>query len=165
MFDIIKMVVASGRFHKRSPAVNVIEITLNYQGRETLTFFAKEPTSVVLPEFGIGNLRLPKGFRTGRLEASAMEFSVQHKPEQRRFEVLVDGDAAYLEYLDHGKTLVMTHTFVPPSLRGKGLAGRLTQSALDFARREGKSVDPQCSYVAAYLDQHAEYAGLRETKS
>ena len=100
-----------------------------------------------------------------RLKALIVEFPIHHKPEQGRFEVQLDGDAAYLEYLDRGKTLVMTHTFVPPSLRGKGLAGQLTRSALDFARREGKSVDPQCSYVAAWLDQHAEYADLREPKT
>jgi predicted GNAT family acetyltransferase len=36
---------------------------------------------------------------------------------------------------------------------------------LDFARETGKTVDPQCSYAAAFLEQHPEYAGLREQKS
>ena len=94
-----------------------------------------------------------------------MENSVQHTPEQDRFEIQIDDDTAYLEYEQRGKTLILTHTYVPPALRGQGLAGKLTAHALDFARHEGKSVDPQCSYVAAFLDQHPEYADLRERKS
>ena len=77
----------------------------------------------------------------------------------------IDGATAYLEYLDQGRSLVLTHTFVPPALRGRGLAGRLTRAALDFAREKGKIVDPQCSYAASFMDQHPEYADLREAGS
>lgn len=91
-----------------------------------------------------------------------MEIPVQHHPVSSRFETQIDNAIAYLEYLDRGRVLVLTHTFVPPPLRGKGLAGRLTQAALDFARKEGKKVEPQCSYAAAFLNQHPEYDDLRE---
>ena len=90
---------------------------------------------------------------------------MQHNPEQDRFEIQIDDGIAYLEYEERGKTLIFTHTYVPPALRGKGLAGQLTVRALDFARKEGKTIDPQCSYVAAYLDSHPDYADLREPKS
>ena len=91
-----------------------------------------------------------------------MDIPVQHNSRQNRFEMEIDGATAYLEYLDQGQRLVLTHTFVPPPLRGKGLAGKLTRAALDFAREKGKTVDPQCSYVAAFMEQHPEYAGLRQ---
>ena len=91
-----------------------------------------------------------------------MDLPIQHHPISNRFEIQIDDAFAYLEYLDAGRTLVLTHTFVPPPLRGQGLAGRLTRAALDFARKEGKTVDPQCSYAAAFMDQHPEYAGLRQ---
>jgi predicted GNAT family acetyltransferase len=94
-----------------------------------------------------------------------MENPVQHNPEQDRFEIQIDGEIAYLEYEERGKTLIFTHTYVPPSLRGKGLAGKLTVRALDFARKEGKTVDPQCSYVSAWLDSHPDFADLREPNS
>ena len=86
---------------------------------------------------------------------------VQHHPDRGRFEIQMAGETAFAEYHDHGPVLVMTHTFVPPALRGKGLAGCLVQRALDFARQCGKKIDPQCSYVASYLDQHPEHADLR----
>ena len=93
-----------------------------------------------------------------------MEIPVQHHSGSGRFEMEIDGATAYLEYLDQGRSLVLTHTFVPPALRGRGLAGRMTRAALDFAREKGKTVDPRCSYAAAFLDQHPEYADLREQK-
>ena len=95
------------------------------------------------------------------LEPTIMEIPIQHHPASNRFEIRIEDDIAYLEYLDSGGSLALTHTFVPPALRGKGLAGKLARAALDFARKEGKHVDPQCSYVAAFMDQHPEYADLR----
>jgi len=91
-----------------------------------------------------------------------MEISVQHHPVSGRFEAQIDDAVAHLEYLDQGRRLVLTHTFVPPALRGRGLAGILTRAALDFARKEGKKVEPQCSYAAAFMEQHPEFANLRE---
>jgi len=90
-----------------------------------------------------------------------MDASVKHHPDRKRFEIQIAGDTAYAEYLEQGQTLVLTHTFVPPSLRGKGLAGVLVQHVLNFARKEQKSVEPQCSYAAAFMNQHPEYADLR----
>ena len=91
-----------------------------------------------------------------------MEFSAQHRPDRKRFEIQIGGDTAYAEYEDAGRSLVLTHTFVPKALRGRGLAGILVRSALDFARQKRIKVNPQCSYAAAYLDQHPEYHDLRE---
>jgi len=105
------------------------------------------------------------GAKAGSFEPSNMEIAVQHHTGLHRFEIHVEGATACLEYLVRGKTLVLAQTYVPPPLRGKGLAGILTRHALDFARKEGKTVDPQCSYVAAWLDRHTEYANLREPKA
>jgi uncharacterized protein len=91
----------------------------------------------------------------------AMETSAQHNPDQGRFEIRVDDDVACLDYQERGQTLVLTHTWVPPVLRGQGLAGKLTEAALTYARQAKKTIDPQCSFVAAYLDQHPEYSDLR----
>jgi len=55
----------------------------------------------------------------------------------------------------------MNHTSVPDELRGQGVAGRLVKTALGAARAAGVKVDPQCSYVALYMERHPEYADLR----
>jgi len=80
----------------------------------------------------------------------------------QRFELIIEGQMARLDYVEQGENLlVFTHTFVPDALRGQNVAARLTKCALDDARRQGKKVVPQCSYVATYLERNKEYADLR----
>jgi predicted GNAT family acetyltransferase len=80
----------------------------------------------------------------------------------KRFELSLEGNLALLEYVEQGENLlIFTHTFVPPELRGRNVAAKLTKFALDDARLQGKKVVPQCSYVAAYMERNKEYADLR----
>ena len=75
-----------------------------------------------------------------------------HNREQQRFEVaLEDGSVAELSYILNPDTLSITHTYVPDAARGQGVAGRMTQAALEYARTHDLEVIPICSYAAAYL--------------
>lgn len=86
---------------------------------------------------------------------------ILHNAPASRFEVEVEGRLSILDYVRRERELVLTHTFVPPELRGRGLAEKLVRTALDFARGEGCRVVPACSYVDAFLRRHPEYADLR----
>ena len=77
--------------------------------------------------------------------------TVTHLSEQSRFETVVDGVTGYLTYERHGNTVAMTRTVVPPEIGGRGIAGQLTRSAVQWAREQGLAIDPQCSYVRAWL--------------
>ncbi|GFP89808.1 acetyltransferase at1g77540 [Phtheirospermum japonicum] len=63
---------------------------------------------------------------------------------------------AYLEYELRGnngnaggaKVMDITHTFVPPSKRGLGLAAHLCVAAFSHAQNRNLSVIPTCSYVS-----------------
>lgn len=79
----------------------------------------------------------------------------------KRFELSLEGKLAQLDYVEQGNLIIFTHTFVPEELRGQNVAARLTKFALDDARRLGKKVVPQCSYVAAYMERNKEYADMR----
>ncbi|KJK03650.1 GNAT family N-acetyltransferase [Pseudomonas sp. BGr12] len=80
--------------------------------------------------------------------------SIQHDETSHQFVTTVDGHRAYLAYMDLGKqTLDIYRTFVPDSLRGRGIAAALTEHALQFAERKGYSVIPSCSYVERYLER------------
>lgn len=83
------------------------------------------------------------------------ELSVHHDKVAHQFQVEINGQRAYLVYMDLGKrTLDFYRTFVPDTLRGKGVAARLVKTALDYAREEGYTVIPSCSYVERYLHRN-----------
>ncbi len=82
------------------------------------------------------------------------EITIQHDPDDKQFFITIDGTRAYLAYMDLGrKTLDIYRTFVPNALRGKGLAAKLTEHALQFASDRGYEVIPSCSYVERYMQR------------
>ena len=83
-----------------------------------------------------------------------MDVDVVHLPDRSRFEARVEGQTAYLTYAQEGGTVAMTHTIVPPEIGGRGIAGELTRTAVQWARDAELEVDPQCSYVRAWLHKH-----------
>jgi len=93
--------------------------------------------------------------------SDANTLSVRHNRARKRFETESEGLTAFLEYSERDGVWILTHTFVSKALRGRGIAGILTQSAIEIAERENRKVDPQCSYAAAYLQKHPEYGHLR----
>lgn len=46
-------------------------------------------------------------------------------------------------------TVTADRTFVDPSLRGQGVAGKLLDAAVEHARNAGWTIVPRCSYVAS----------------
>lgn len=86
--------------------------------------------------------------------------NIKHDESGRCFELLVEGHRCVLDYTLHNNVMTVTHTGVPSELGGRGLAADLTKFALDHAQSQGWKVIPQCSYVAAYVKKHPEYAGI-----
>lgn len=92
----------------------------------------------------------------------SLTLTIEHDQEACRFAINCDGVEAYLSYMNLGQnTLDIYRTFVPTALRGKGLASRLTQAALDYAHDAGFQVIPSCSYVERYMQRQARYAATR----
>ena len=88
------------------------------------------------------------------------DFVIRHNVPFSRFETELDGKLAVADYRLDGKIMVFTHTFVPPEMRGRGVAEKLVRAALEWARAQGRHVVPQCSYVAVFVERHAEYQDL-----
>lgn len=80
--------------------------------------------------------------------------SISHDPGARRFTTVVEGKRAHLDYTLDGHVMAITHTVVPPAIGGRGIAAELMRAALDAAHGAGWSVNPICSYAAAYLLKH-----------
>ena len=85
---------------------------------------------------------------------------VRHDPTAREFSVEMDDYIGVLNYDLRGKAMTITHTLVPEAIGGRGIAAELTRVALGTARASGWKVVPMCSYTAAYLRRHPEYADL-----
>ncbi|MBP1756170.1 MAG: hypothetical protein H6Q59_2568 [Firmicutes bacterium] len=49
------------------------------------------------------------------------------------------------------------HTFVDPSLRGQGVAGKLMEAAVAYFRSNGLKAKPTCSYAVKWFSEHPEY--------
>ena len=92
-----------------------------------------------------------------------MSTAIRHEPQSQRFVIDSDGDggAALIQYrtLDE-QTLDFNHTYVPATLRGGGIASRLTHHALRYAREHGYKVVPSCPFVAVFIERHPEYQDL-----
>lgn len=92
--------------------------------------------------------------------ATPGEILVIHNEAEHRFEARLLGELAVCDYERESNRLVFTHTFVPPGLRGRGIAETLVRAALDYARAQKLQIVPACSYVAAFVERHREFQAL-----
>jgi predicted GNAT family acetyltransferase len=89
-----------------------------------------------------------------------MSLSIENLADQGRFQTVVDGHMAFAQYTLAKGLLTIVHTEVPAELGGRGIAGELVKSMLEYAREQGAKVRPACSYATAYLERHPEYSSL-----
>jgi predicted GNAT family acetyltransferase len=77
---------------------------------------------------------------------------IEHDVERRRFVLLVDGSEALLEYrVLPGNAIDFSHTFVPPMLRGRGIAEKLVRRGLAWAREQNYEIQASCWYVQRFI--------------
>lgn len=82
---------------------------------------------------------------------------INHNPQTHRFVLAKDGETAYVEYVLNEDSLDITHTFVPKSLEGQGIASALVKEAYDYALGKGLWPKATCSYAVVWLKRHSEY--------
>lgn len=89
-----------------------------------------------------------------------MNRSIKHNPKEQRFEWTEDSLLSVLDYTLQGNVMTITHTGVPSTVGGRGIAADLSKHALETARDSGWLVRPVCSYAAAYIQRHPQYQDL-----
>jgi predicted GNAT family acetyltransferase len=65
-----------------------------------------------------------------------------------------------LDYIQDDKNFVITHVGVYPELRGQGLAGKIVDASLEYAKQNSLRVVPMCSYAASYIRKNPQYMEL-----
>ncbi|MEV0430765.1 GNAT family N-acetyltransferase [Micromonospora sp. NPDC050495] len=90
-----------------------------------------------------------------------MSFLVEENPAARRFEILVDDAlAGFAAYQPRGEVLVFTRTEVDDRFQHMGVGAALIRGTLDQIRERGGRVVSRCSFMAAFIERHPEYADL-----
>ncbi|SDR72093.1 GNAT family N-acetyltransferase [Corynebacterium timonense] len=95
-------------------------------------------------------------------ENTTPELRVNEREGQ--YEIYVgDTLAGYATYVDRGAARVLPHTVVFDAFQGQGLSKALIAFALDDVAAAGRTVVPQCSAVAHFIEKNPEYADLVDT--
>jgi uncharacterized protein len=88
------------------------------------------------------------------------EPDVVHNPAAARFELVVAGQTAHLDYQIAGDRLRLIHIEVPPAIQGHHYSDVLARAGLEYAKAEHLRVVPICPVVRTFLTHHPEYQPL-----
>lgn len=86
-----------------------------------------------------------------------MELEIVENKKQKRFEVVINGKTALIEYIRAEDKMYLTHTEVPKEFEGQGVASSMVKQVLQQIDREELKLVPHCPFVAAYLKRHPEW--------
>ena len=85
--------------------------------------------------------------------------NIEHFPEKKVFQTVVDGETARLMcHVVEGPTK-KHHTIVPSEIGGRGIASALVKAAYDYALANELVPVATCSYAVKWLERHPEYNG------
>jgi predicted GNAT family acetyltransferase len=86
--------------------------------------------------------------------------SIVDNAARSRFEYLVDGRTAFINYRRTPGVVALTHAEVPPEIEGRGVGSHMAREVLDAIRVSGEKVIPQCSFVETFIRRNSEYQDL-----
>ncbi len=73
----------------------------------------------------------------------------------------LDNPKAYIKIeRDEDNDIKVVSTFVDDSLRGKEIAGKLTEEVISYAKKERLKIVPICPYTINFFEKHEGYHGL-----
>jgi len=88
----------------------------------------------------------------------AEQASREDRASGGRWTIVVDGHEAEMTFSRASPTLIIIdHTGVPDSLRGRGIGPALVERAVQDARREGFRIIPLCPFARAQFERHPDW--------
>jgi uncharacterized protein len=79
-------------------------------------------------------------------------------PSKGRYVVRLDGAEAEMTYSRAGESMIIIdHTEVPGTMRGRSVGQALVRRAVEDARREGRSIIPLCPFAKAQMSRHPDW--------
>ena len=96
------------------------------------------------------------------MQVDLEKLEITHNPANHEFQVWIDGQLSKLDYIQDAKNFVITHVGVYPEHRGQGVAAKIVDAALQYAKENSLRVIPMCSYAAVYIRRNPKHMELTE---
>ena len=87
-----------------------------------------------------------------------LNLEVYKNTETNRFELIVDGFTAFIDYKEEEASIIkLIHTESPQELSGRGVATALIEKSLQYIEENDYQLFPLCPLVFAYIKRHPEW--------
>jgi uncharacterized protein len=87
--------------------------------------------------------------------------TVQHEKNYQQFTIKFNDEDAELAYSKPSDGIIdFTHTYVPQSARGQGVAQLLVKEGLQYADENKLRVIASCPMVSTFIEKNTEYHRL-----
>lgn len=84
-----------------------------------------------------------------------MKLTITLDDDKDKFFALIEGQECVLNLKKtSADVLDYYRTFVPKSLRGRGIAQELVDYALNYAKEHQLKIIPSCPFIRSYIDRH-----------
>ena len=97
-----------------------------------------------------------------------MKYDIKQKETEGKgmFYIEKDDDIiAELTYtINDNNIMTLDHTETEPEFTGEGLASKLVQHSVKYARENEMRIDPLCEYAAKQFERHEEYQEVKATE-
>ncbi|WP_350284455.1 GNAT family N-acetyltransferase [uncultured Croceitalea sp.] len=89
-----------------------------------------------------------------------MKYTLINNEAAKQYEFHIDAQVPKIEYIKTKDKIYLTHTEVPRSLEGKGIATALVLQVLEDIKQKELTLVPMCPFVAMYIKRHPEWKSL-----
>lgn len=86
-----------------------------------------------------------------------LNLEVLKNTANNRFELIVDGFTAFIDYKEEESIIKLIHTESPEELAGRGVATALIEKSLMYIEKNDYQLFPLCPLVFAYIKRHPEW--------
>lgn len=86
--------------------------------------------------------------------------SIEKNTNSHRFELIVEGYTAFIDYKERGNIITLIHTESPEELKGRGVATALIEKTLHYLKDNSYALVPLCPLVFAYIKRHPDWIDI-----
>lgn len=91
----------------------------------------------------------------------ALNLKVEHDKVEKKFLVSLANDELSVNYEAEGKKIwKITSVNIPQEVRNMGIANRVVEYVLEYARKRGIGIKPACDFIKIYIVKNPYYRAI-----